>query len=293
MPRLYRHMWVITSENGEEIEMKLQKEDADLFFKLMWELQFYVNQKRQILPDVDSLEDYVILSSGDKLPVRDALWENPDLIDAYVRDNPDGLPAEELDIIQKWKRFVAGTFQIFRFLKKHAIFIGEDSQVYGVLSLHDSLEEMFYGRPLPMMAKAVLLPFKGRIIYDGLLRGYNIYFGSGIRSSLKEEYMTAKQNDRIITTLEPETVGPTPPARKSKKARKDWGPLVDDLVRTTERIKGGPAIQSSALALLRASARLAQAAVHHPDDLDELWHLRQQAQKALTRLRTTLDRADR
>jgi hypothetical protein len=286
-------MWVITSENGEEIEMKLQKEDADLFFKLMWELQFYVNQKRQILPDVDSLEDYVILSSGDKLPVRDALWENPDLIDAYVRDNPDGLPAEELDIIQKWKRFVAGTFQIFRFLKKHAIFIGEDSQVYGVLSLHDSLEEMFYGRPLPMMAKAVLLPFKGRIIYDGLLRGYNIYFGSGIRSSLKEEYMTAKQNDRIITTLEPETVGPTPPARKSKKARKDWGPLVDDLVRTTERIKGGPAIQSSALALLRASARLAQAAVHHPDDLDELWHLRQQAQKALTRLRTTLDRADR
>ncbi len=274
--------------------MKLLKEDTDLFFNLMWKLQFYVNQQRQILPGVNSLEDYMSLSSEDKLRVRDTLWGNPDLIDAYVRDNPDGLSAEELDIIQKWKRFVAGTFQIFRFLKKHTIFIGgEGSRVYGVLSLYDSLEDIFYGRPLPVMVQAVLLPFKGQIIYDGLLRGYNVFFGGGIRSGLKEEYMAAKQNDRIITTLEPEIAGPTPPERKGEKVGEEWGPLVDDLVRTTERMKGGPAIQSSALTLLRASARLAQAAVQHPDDLDALWHLEQQARKALTRVQTTLDRADR
>lgn len=108
--------------------MKLSTVDTDLFFKLMWSLQFYVNRQRRILPDVDSVEAYVDLPGSEKYEVRNALWENPKLIDAYVAKNPDGLPAEELEIVGKWKRFVSGTFYIFRFLKKHTIFIGEDSK---------------------------------------------------------------------------------------------------------------------------------------------------------------------
>jgi hypothetical protein len=99
--------------------------------------------------------------------------------------------------------------------------------------------------------------------------------------------MTAKQNDRIITTLEPELA---PPPREKKPA-KDWRPVVDDLVKTTNKLKGGPAVQSAALSLLRASAKLAQAAVHDPDDLDELWKLGRRAQTALNRLQTVLERA--
>lgn len=271
--------------------MKLSREDADLFFKLMWRLQFYVNQERQILPNIKSVEAYAALPMSDKVEVRDALWENPDFIDAYVEKNPNGLPAEELDIVRKWKRFVPGTFQIFRFLKKHTIFIGEKSQVYGVLGLHDTLEEMFYGLPLPIMVQAVLLPFKGKIVYDGLLKGYNIFFGGGIRSGLKEEYMAAKQNDRIITTLESELVEPIKP--KPQKPARDWGPAVDEVVQAIQPMKGGPAVQSSAFALLRASALLAQSAVHRPDDLDELWRLEQQVRRALSRFQTTLERAER
>lgn len=37
--------------------MNLSQEDADLFFKLMWDLQFYVNQQRQILTNVKSIEE--------------------------------------------------------------------------------------------------------------------------------------------------------------------------------------------------------------------------------------------
>ena len=94
------------------------------------------------------------------------------------------------------------------------------------------------------MVQAVLLPFKGKIVYDGMLSFYNIYFGKGIRSGLNEAYMAAKQNDRIVTTLEPELVKPA--RQKRKKPAQDWGPVVDDLVRTTAKIKGGPAVQSSA-----------------------------------------------
>jgi len=271
--------------------MKLSKEEADLYFKLMWGLQFYANEQRQILPSVQSVEEYAKLPSSDKIQVRDALWENPGLIDAYVRANPAGLSAEGLDLVGKWKRFVRGTFYVFRLLKKHAIFIGENSQVYGVLGLYESLEEVFYGRPLPVMVQAVLLPFKGQIVYDGLLKWYNIFFGGGIRADLKEEYLAAKQNGRIITTFEPELAGRAQPARKEPD--RDWGAKVAEVVKTTEQMKGGSAIQSSALGLLRASARLAQAAVHHPDDLGELWPLEQQVRRALTRLQTILERAER
>jgi hypothetical protein len=238
---------------------------------------------------VASVEEYQVLSMADKAPVRTALWENPNLIDDYFAENPDGLPAEELAILLKWKRFVAGIFQIFRFLKKHTIFIGQDSQVYGVLGLYDSLEDMFWGRKPPIMVQAVLLPFKGKIIYDGMMSSYNIYFGSGIRSDLNEAYMAAKQNDRIITTLEPELAKP---ARKPKPVE-DWRPAMDDLVERTKKMKGGPAIQSSAFGLLRASAKLAQAAVHNPDALDELWDLERRVRTAFSRLQTVLSRAER
>jgi hypothetical protein len=61
----------------------------------------------------------------------------------------------------------------------------------------------------------------------------------------------------------------------------------------SERMRGGPAVQSAAFGLLRASARLAQSVVQRPDDLDELWHLEQQARRALSRFQTVLDRAER
>ena len=270
--------------------MKVSKEDADLFFQLTWGLQFHVNQQRQVLPSVETVQDYAKLSIEDKAKVRDALWENADLIDTYVRDNPDGLLAEELGIVQKWKRHVAGTFQIYRLLKKHAILVGEKGQVYGVLGLHDSLEDVLGGQPLPVMVQTVLLPFRGKIVYDGMLRRYNVHFGQGIRSNLHEEYMTAKQNDRIITTLEPKSGEPERGMRG--EPGRDWQPVLDSLLQTIEGMRGGPLIQGSTFGLLRASARLAQAAVRSPDDLDELWHHEQQVRRALTRLQRILGRAE-
>src|SRR6266567_2828489 len=99
--------------------MTLSTEDATQFFRLMWGLQFFVSQQRQLLPDVKSLEEFITLPTTAKVKTRDALWENPDLIDAYVDKNPDGLSVEELDIIRKWKRFVAEKFTIYRHLKEY------------------------------------------------------------------------------------------------------------------------------------------------------------------------------
>jgi len=221
--------------------------------------------------------------------VRDALWKNPKLIDAYLDLNPDHLPAEEQEIIYKWKQFIADTFHIFRFLKNYTIFIGKRSQVYGVVGLNNSLAELFIGRPLPILVEAVLLPFKGQIIYDGLLRPHDIFFGSGVRSDLNETYMIAKQNGRIITTLEPGAT--VPGVERAEKSSQEWIKKVEEIAESSQQMHGGPAIQSAALTLLRASAKVAEAALKRVDE-EDLWWLVAQAKRALRRLQTVLERAN-
>ena len=47
----------------------------------------------------------------------------------------------------------------------------------------------------------MLLPFKGRIVYDGFMRYSNIYFDRGFRRSLNEDYQEAKHMYGVITSL--------------------------------------------------------------------------------------------
>jgi hypothetical protein len=276
--------------------MKLSPADVMLFYKLMWPLQFYVNRKLNILPDVDSVEVYVKDYDFEaKLPVRNALYEKAELIEAFVDENPAQLSDEELTIVGSWKNFVAGDFYIERFLKQGAIFIsrGEPSRVYLVLGLTDSLEEKFqyYQRP-PILVKTVLLPFKGQIIYDGLFQTYSIFFGGGIKGDLKEIYMAAKQNQRIIATLEPDRQAKAPEKARPKPSA-DWRPEVDELVKAANKLKGGQLpIQSEAFSLLKASALLAQAVTHDPEDLSSLWKLSKRVNSALRKLEAALYRAE-
>jgi hypothetical protein len=274
--------------------MKLSTQDADLFFELMWSLQFFVNQQLRVLPHVESLEAYRDCSTEEKMRVREALYANSELIDAFVEKNPAQFSSENLEIISQWKRFIVGQFYIERFLKKYAIFISKDEQVYGVLALHDAFDAMFYPEQLPVLVKAVLLPFKGQIIYDGLLQSYNVLFGRGISSDLKELYMAAKQQGRIIESLEPGR-GPTT-IEKSRKPRKDWRPELDELMVKAKTLRAGsdqPAILGPAFSLVKASVELAQSAAHNPDDVYELWDCLRKVGRAAASVETTLHRAER
>jgi hypothetical protein len=268
--------------------MNLPQKDADLFYKLMWGLQFFVNQQLNILPEISSLKGYIALPSQNKVEVRDHLWAKASIIDDYVSQNPDGLPADDLAIISKWKGFVGGTFQIFRHLKNHTIFISEKSSVYAVLSLYDFFRDMFPGQPLPINVNAVLLPFKGKIVYDGMLKMYPVFWGKNLRSELNDTYMRAKQNGRVITTLEPSEV---PPVSSQPKPRKDWSPMAEEFVRMSEKMRGNDAVENAVLGLLRASAQMAEAIAKGSRDLYEMRHLGHTVWKALKRIDTSLKRS--
>ena len=182
--------------------MKLSEEDVELFYKLHPALLFYANQRKGVLRDVTTMEEFIELPIEEKNKVREALYKHPKLIDSFVRKNPFNFSQDELEIVKSWKNFVKDEFYLFRYLKKYAIFLDDSSppKAYGVLALKSDFQDMV-GPWLPVFLKAVLLPFKGQIIYDSILIPYPVSFGPGIRRDLKEAYQEAKARFGIITAL--------------------------------------------------------------------------------------------
>lgn len=270
--------------------MTLTTDDANLYFQLLWPLYFYVNQQSRIYSGVGSVEATKALSVQEKLRLRDELSLNRSLIDNFVRANPQGLSAEKLAIVAGWKNMVHGNFYLERILKEYAIFISENKKVYAVHALYDPFQSIFHPSQLPVFIKTVLLPFKGKIIYDGLFQGYNIYFGRGISSSLKETYMAAKQNRRIIERLDAEANESTVPA-----STKDWQPELQTLLAQVKKLRADaddPPALGPSFTLLKASLELALAATGDQDNLDALWKGLQKVQRAGSKIETVLNRAE-
>ncbi len=200
--------------------MNLHPDDGRLFYKLFSALLGYVNRKLGIVPEQFTVEsEYTSLPPQTRGKVRDALYEHRELIDQFIAENPAGLPPEELEVVGSWKHALVGRFYILRYLKKHTIFLSATDKpykAYGVLGLADPVEEVV-GRNLPVLANTVLLPFKGQIIYDGLIAPYSVTFGGGARRNLNEDYNRAKEEFGIITSLGDQSA---PLPAKPKKAKK-------------------------------------------------------------------------
>jgi hypothetical protein len=266
--------------------MLLPSEEAALFFKLMPALQVFANQNLQIVKGLEIVGQYQKVSNEQRVKLRNAFYQNTDLIDKFVRENPFGFPPDELAIISGWKNFVAGDFMIERVLKKYAIFIG-NNKVYGVLALTEPFRQVLGGVPLPVYVKTVLLPFKGKIIYDGLIEGYNILFGHGIAASVSNTYRAAKQQGKIIESLDPGWQ----PAEPKAVILKDWKPILIELSEKASKLragKGDAPVLSPAFSLIRAGLELAQKAAENPDDLDALEKSLHKVERACEKLQGSL-----
>jgi len=274
--------------------MKVSDKDAELFFDLMWGLQYFVNRKNKIHTHIKSLEEYIDCSTEAKMEVRTALYSNITIIDSYVEENPQKLSADKLEIISAWKNFVQGDFLIERYLKRCAMFIENDT-VYGVLGLHQSVEDIIPRYRLPMNVEAVLLPFKGKIIYDGLFQARNIFFGGGIKRDLKETYMRAKQNNRIIESFDTATKKSPKKEANKQKSSKDWTPELNALAKASKKLRGkatDPAIFSPAFSLLKASIEFAQIAVSDVNNQEDLHKALDKVRRAYNKSNTVISRQE-
>jgi len=207
---------IIEADEGREGGgMQLPLEDVEQFFRLHRSLMFFVNRRLKVIDEeVATPEVYSGFPPEARLKVHQALLDHIDLIDAFADENPFRFSDEDLIIVRSWKHLVTGAFYAFRQLQDHMILLSSTEPVvaYGVVALFDPFEAIV-GPYLPRMIKTTLLPFKGRIVYDGLVTGYNISFGGGIKRRLNEDYKEAKERSGIVTSL-PASAGMSHPAKR-------------------------------------------------------------------------------
>ncbi len=188
--------------------MLLEPHELPEYFLLRHSLLYFVNERRNVLPNaMGSILDFGRLPTEDQHKIREALSANLDLIDAFVAHNPARLATEQLEIVRAWRSQVAGKFYIVRGLKKYTVFLSSQkpSVAYGVLALSQPFARMV-GPFLPILVEAVLLPFRGRIVHDGLMRKFDMTLGGGVKRLLDTSYKAAKTRHGIVTSLPMSTV---------------------------------------------------------------------------------------
>jgi hypothetical protein len=183
--------------------MNLSPDESQRFYRIWWSLLSYVNGQTNLGIDFPKYPLIDGVDVQDALKIRNALWESPDYLQGFIEHNPDGLPECDLVLAASWSRRVSGNFYVMRHLKKHSIFLSRSNQpvAYGVIGIVSALEDCLHPPP-PVLIKAVLLPFEGKIIYDGLISSYSISFGSGIRRNLMQDLRRATELNGLITSLE-------------------------------------------------------------------------------------------
>ena len=180
--------------------MILERKDTDLFYSLWFPLLDFTNSRYPICPKMGAIEFGKSVDMRDAKTIANYIWKHTEVIDEYLAEA--ALSEEHCEIVTGWKKCRPGKYILERHLKKGSVFLSADTaEVYMVLGLYSTWEEVLCGRPLPVMLDAVLLPFRDKIITDGLVVSKNIVFGRGAAADFKDAYMDAKKSGKIRFSL--------------------------------------------------------------------------------------------
>lgn len=133
------------------------------------------------------------------------IWKNPEYIDAYLSEQGLSLARGTVRALEKWrKHYVAGPFFVERFTKNGAVFIStQTGQVYLVRGVTSDIEESVDKNALPLMVETALLPYKGNLVYDGMMQAFPDALDAEGKKAITKIYEYAKEHDHIIRVLPP------------------------------------------------------------------------------------------
>jgi len=205
--------------------MTLNIQEAEKFYRILWPLLVYVNNKFSISHEFNAQVENKKILPLTIAPIREKLWTDNSLLESFVSENPARLSDDDLAIVTSWKHRIAGSFFIYKYLVKYTIFLDDKtpSHAYGIHGIVSPIEDILMS-PLPTLVQTVLLPFEDKIIFDGTLNRYNMLFGSGYRSNLDFAYRNAKERDGIITSLIPQNL--TLPVEQFQKSYLDRNNMI-------------------------------------------------------------------
>lgn len=182
----------------------LNQSEYDLFFKIHKNILLFTNKITKVSKKFKKLDDWGEYDNfmNDACKLRNKLFDNKNLIDQFIKENPANFNQEELEITKNWKKAVTGNFIILKHLKKHSIFLhNESNQIYAIIGLMQPIEEVAPKECLPVLVGAALIPFQGKIVYDGVLSGGNVIIGNNYKREFNEKYMDDKKAKKIIEKI--------------------------------------------------------------------------------------------
>lgn len=219
--------------------MLLSPDDAKDFFRLQASLMNFLLAPRSQRKGARSAVDYKKLGIQDRFDLHRRFAKNAEReIEAYLSANPDHLPAADLAEIAAWKDVIDGKFLFLRQLKNHHVMIelSKKPRIFLVLGLTQPLEAILR-QPLPAIGETTLLPFRGKIVCDGVISSPRIAIGNQLRKDYNEFYQTAKKKGELISELGVSPKVRKAPAAKKASAKKPANPLERLVASVAKRLR--------------------------------------------------------
>lgn len=150
--------------------MQLSRQEAQNCATLLRDLDFFALKathpaNKPVVVD----EDDPHFGQKMHLKLRSKWISQPYLIDLFIMNNKN-LSHEEIAILKGWKNRQMRRYLVVKYYHDYATFyIPEEDRCYGVLALNSRFEEMLPDS-LPIWVETMLLPYKGQIVWDGLVK---------------------------------------------------------------------------------------------------------------------------
>ena len=213
--------------------MILSAEDSTLFYELWKPLLQYANNRAKMFPDVNFKKDQgIYIQVG--CDMAEWLWEHIEIIDDYLKEHPR-MKEEHKAILSSWKRCIRSNWIVERHLKSGSVFLGKSPYAFLVQGIVSSFEEMIGMYGTPVMIEATLIPFRDKIITDGLVKAIPVQIGPNMKAAMKDEYMAAKKNGYLFSSLTEEVHQLIRENSKMKKEKNQQNKIIQFPLKTAQK----------------------------------------------------------
>ena len=173
----------------ESAPARLSDKECDLFYDVYFALLEYTNDKYQVEPELFEIYQQLHMPQDKMINIRNYVYEHRNVIDEFVADNKYNFDSEKLKLVEDFKYAINDTVFIAKYHKEYAIVLhGDDA--YAVKGLRGSIQEILPDVPIPV--RMTIMPFKGKIVFDGLIESGPIKVGGNMKKMISDQVKHAE-----------------------------------------------------------------------------------------------------
>ena len=179
--------------------MILPHATAERFFYIYDYLCAFAHERLGVVSDAELFTGEPprgLSEEGQRLTMEE-LWENPQIIEAYVRENPDGLAFGDRALVRSWTNAYNTYAYVGRDASGKAWFFVDD---YAIDLCGLTKEPASMLRVIPTVVRLTLLPLGERIIYDQRMLDLPVDLGPSASGAFATGLADALAEGRILRT---------------------------------------------------------------------------------------------